>query len=197
MWLIQSRQRDGGLAQRPTLSQYEHERVNSELSVGKFSLILRSCGSCLGNWIVTTAPCVVTASVTGSHYNCRALNPFGGNQTSASCRQIIWYSSSIGHYYSYPDDMMTLNFSMNRNIKTLHQTAPCDSCDMSLHGQQRARVPMVTSTSCVTIMSPAGPGQQIDSNWQPVVNVAVFLRIFCETGSVTRISDVERNMVVT
>ena len=105
MWLIQSRQRDGGLAQRPTLSQYEHERVNSELSVGKFSLILRSCGSCLGNWIVTTAPCVVTASVTGSHYNCRALNPFGGNQTSASCRQIIWYSSSIGHYYSYPDDI--------------------------------------------------------------------------------------------
>ena len=101
-----------GLALRPTLSQYEHERVNSELSVGKFSLILRSCGSWLGNWIVTTAPCVVTASVTGSHYNCRDQNPHGGNQTSAS-----WYSSSIGHYYSYPDDdMMTLNFSMNREM---------------------------------------------------------------------------------
>ena len=110
MWLIQSRQRDG----RPTLSQYEHERVNSELSVGKFSLILRSYGSCPGNWIVTIAPCVVTAWVTGSHYNCPAQNP-SGNQTSASW-QIIWNPLSSGHSIIH-NLMMTLNRSMNRIIK--------------------------------------------------------------------------------
>ena len=97
---------------------------------------------------------------------------------------------------------MTLNFSMNREMlkRCIRQLLVTVVTMMFLHGQRARLSPMVTGvprTSCVIIMSPAGPGQQIDSNWQPLVNVAVFLRIFCETGSVTRSSDVERRMVVT
>ena len=93
---------------------------------------------------------------------------------------------------------MTLNFSMNREmLKRCIRQLLVTVVTMSPHGQRPPMVTGVPRTSCVIIMSPAGPGQQIDSNWQPLVNVAVFLRIFCETGSVTRCSDVERRMVVT
>ena len=66
----------------------------------------------------------------------------------------------------------------------LRQAAHCDSWLMSPHCQRPPGHSMATSvprTSCVIIMSAAGPGQQIESNWQPVIIVAVFLRIFCSS----------------
>ena len=152
MWLIQSRQRDGAY-HCPTLSQYEQVRVNSELSVGKFSLILRSYGSCPGNWIVTIAPCVVTAWVTGSHYNCPAQNP-SGNQTSVSW-QIIWNPLSSGHSIIHIL-MMTLNRSMNRIIKCCVRLliVTVDSC------LRIARGPRVTP------WPPVSPAHHVSSSCQ-------------------------------